>query len=66
MVWALKEPDSFGRYWPSGDFEGTDDRGRQGWFTRLENEFLAAASAEEKDAFGGDNVVAARRRKIRA
>lgn len=58
MVWGMSIPSSFGDYWPEGDFESLDPRGKGGWRDRL-NRYYQSQSPEVQSALydytqGGD------------
>lgn len=52
MVWGVKMPDSFGKYFISGTFEFADDpTGAESWSERLEMYYRVGMPEEEKEKF---------------
>lgn len=62
MVWGMKQPESFGKFWPYGDiefgYEGPETQtGAGSWWNRLMNHYLAQSREEQKRLFNfGDEA----------
>lgn len=58
MVWGMSIPSSFGDYWPEGDFESLDPRGKGGWRDRLDRYYQSQSPEVQKALYdhtqGGD------------
>jgi hypothetical protein len=47
MVWGMRLPDSFGEFWPEGDFEYDPKAKESGWRDRLRLHYLAQSPEEQ-------------------
>ena len=47
MVWGMRLPDSFGEFWPLGDFEYDPKEKDTGWYDRLRLHYLAQTPDEQ-------------------
>ena len=48
MVWGIGEMKFRSAFWPNGEFEGVDERNRQGWEERLKAYYLEQTPEERK------------------
>jgi hypothetical protein len=47
MVWGMRLPDSFGEFWPDGEFEYDPKARESGWYDRLRLHYLAQTPEEQ-------------------
>ena len=63
MVWGMRLPDSFGEFWPDGEFEYDPKKKESGWGERLRNHYLSQTPEEQlrlydyRGSGDGDNTV---------